>query len=88
MVYRYHGFELPRDSRDQRRAGKSAKRDLLRAGDLLFFPGHVALSCGGDNFMHASAQRGMTVIDSFDSKEPNYRRDLDLGFEFARRIIP
>ncbi|MCP4566368.1 MAG: C40 family peptidase [FCB group bacterium] len=88
MVYRFHGLELARDSRDQRREGIAVKRDSVRAGDLLFFPGHVALSCGGNRFIHASAQRGMTVIDSFDSEAPNYRPDLDRGFEFARRIIP
>lgn len=85
-VFGFHGISLPRDSKDQRTAGFEVARDRLRVGDLLFFPGHVAISCGGDEFVHASAGRGMVTIDSFDTSAPDYRKDLDSDFEYARRI--
>jgi len=85
-VCRFHGLTMPRDTRDQRSVGYTVGRDSLLPGDLLFFPGHVAMSCGGKEFIHASAGRGIVMIDSFDPKADNYRQDLDKSFEFARRL--
>jgi gamma-D-glutamyl-L-lysine dipeptidyl-peptidase len=87
-IFRFHGIRLPRDSKDQRRAGKPVDRAGLLPGDLLFFPGHVAISCGGRDIIHASAGRGMVTIDSLDPKTSNYRRDLDNSFGEARRVLP
>jgi cell wall-associated NlpC family hydrolase len=86
MVFRFHGIELPRDSIKQREEGQEVKRDELKAGDLLFFPGHVALSGGGDMIIHAAASRGMVTVESLDPKAPTYRADLDKEFLIARRI--
>lgn len=85
-VFGFYDIRLPRDSKDQRGEGFAVERDGLHPGDLLFFPGHVAISCGGTEFVHASAGRGMVAVDSFDSSQPNYREDLDHEFEFARRL--
>lgn len=85
-VCRFHGLEVPRDSKDQRTVGYSVERDELQEGDLLFFPGHVAVSCGKTELVHASASRGMVVIDSFNPKAANFRPDLDEKYEFARRL--
>lgn len=85
-VFGFYNIGLPRDSKDQRGEGFAVERENLRPGDLLFFPGHVAISCGGREFVHATASRGMVVIDSFDPSSPSYREDLDHEFEFARRI--
>ncbi len=85
-VFGFYDIRLPRDSKDQRGEGFAVERDALHPGDLLFFPGHVAISCGGDEFIHASASRGMVAIDTFDASQPNYREDLDHEFEFARRL--
>lgn len=85
-AYGFYDIRLPRDSKDQRGEGFAVERDALHPGDLLFFPGHVAISCGGKEFIHATASRGMVAIDSFDPSQPNYREDLDHEFEFARRL--
>lgn len=85
-VYRFHGLDVPRDSKDQRHVGYAVDRDELQAGDLLFFPGHVAISCGGKKVLHASGSRGMVVLDSLSPDAPNYRQDLDEKYEFARRF--
>lgn len=88
MVFKFHGIPLPRDSKDQRRAGIPASKADLRPGDLLFFPGHVAIACGGREIIHASAGRGMVTIDSLDPKAPRYRRDLAESLEEVRRVLP
>lgn len=85
-VFRFYGIELPRDSKDQHHCGEKIDKDNIRAGDLLFFPGHVGFSLGGDNIIHASAFRGMVAIDSLDKSDDNFRPDLQNDFEFARRI--
>jgi cell wall-associated NlpC family hydrolase len=85
-VYRFHGLDVPRDSKDQRHVGYAVERDELQSGDLLFFPGHVAISCGGTDVLHASASRGMVALDSLDPGASNYRQDLDVEYEFARRL--
>jgi len=87
MVFGFYGIKLPRDSKDQRNAGEPVERDKLEAGDLIFSPGHVAISCGGSEILHASAGRGMVAFDSLNPKAPNYREDLDRDYEFARRIL-
>lgn len=87
-VFKYHGISLPRDSRDQRLAGIPVSRADLRFGDLLFFPGHVAIAGGGLDVIHASAGRGLVTIDSLDPKAPRYRRDLAESLEEIRRVLP
>jgi hypothetical protein len=57
---------LPRDSRDQMEVGDPVGLAELKPGDLLFFPGHVALWVGRGMILHASAREGTVVLTSFD----------------------
>jgi|WetSurMetagenome_2_1015567.scaffolds.fasta_scaffold128847_2 gamma-D-glutamyl-L-lysine dipeptidyl-peptidase len=86
MVYGFYGIRLPRNSVDQRGCGFEIARADLKAGDLIFFPGHVAISCGGDEIIHASASRGMVAVESLSPDGPHYRKDLDDGYLFSRRL--
>ncbi len=59
-VYRLNGLELPRNSRDQFRAGKPIQRSALQAGDLVFFAtdgkkrvSHVGVYTSDGRFIHA-----------------------------------
>ena len=57
-VYRLNGRTIPRDSRDQARAGAAVRRSALRPGDLVFFSTggvvhHVGLYIGGGRMLHA-----------------------------------
>lgn len=58
--------------------------DKRKPGDLLYFPGHIAMyigddSCGGqDMYIHSTGKSGSdgVVINSLDPKHPLYREDL------------
>ena len=57
-AYRLNGLTIPRDSRDQARAGTAVRRSALRPGDLVFFSTggvvhHVGLYIGGGRMLHA-----------------------------------
>lgn len=49
-----------------------------KPGDLLFFPGHVAMYLGENRFIHSTAHEGDggVVLNSFDPADPRYREDL------------
>ena len=61
------GVELPRTTASQRYEGVSVERDELRPGDLVFFRRrgvrHVGVYLSGDEFIHASSSRGVTISD-------------------------
>ncbi len=86
-IYGFYDIKLPRNSKEQQGKGLAVARDALKPGDLLFFPGHVAISCGGNEIIHASASRGMIITESLDPSSPDYRRDLDDKFICARRLL-
>lgn len=50
----------------------------IKPGDLLFFPGHVAMYLGDGSYCHSTAKTGVHgfVINSLDPSAPNYRADL------------
>lgn len=52
-----------------------------KPGDLLFFPGHVALYLGEERYIHSTAKNGSdgVVINSLNPAAPDYREDLDRG---------
>jgi cell wall-associated NlpC family hydrolase len=52
--------------------------DDKKPGDLLFFPGHVAMYLGGGFYVHSTgaAASGGVVINSLNPADPRYRADL------------
>jgi len=83
MVYQLIGFDMPRISRDQFRAGRPVNRDQLRPGDLVFFSidssgqaSHVGIFLGGEQFIHAPGS-GKTVSEASLASE--YFRKRYLG---------
>lgn len=49
-----------------------------KAGDLLFFPGHVAMYMGDGQYIHSTGKAGSDGVDvnSLRPEDPNYRSDL------------
>ena len=52
--------------------------ETARVGDLLFFPGHVAVFLGEGRFVHATAYPGCgcVTVNSLNEKDPDFRKDL------------
>lgn len=52
--------------------------ETVKAGDLLFFPGHVAMYLGDGRYCHSTARRGDNgfTVNSLDPNAPDYRADL------------
>ena len=55
------GRALPRDSDQQQDCGEPAAD--IRRGDLVFFPGHVAIATGADAVVHASQDKAAVVVE-------------------------
>lgn len=51
----------------------------IKPGDLLYFPGHIAMYIGEKRYIHATARNGSdgVVINSLESSDPDYREDLN-----------
>ncbi|MBI5304662.1 MAG: alpha/beta fold hydrolase [Chloroflexi bacterium] len=94
--YEFIGVAIPRDADQQFRAGTPVE-GTPTPGDLLFFGEaselseryeritHVAISLGGDEFVHANGTARGTSYNSFDPAAPNYRAWLREHFVGARR---
>lgn len=48
----------------------------IKPGDLLFFPGHVAMYMGEGRYCHATAKSNGFAINSLNPGDPDYREDL------------
>lgn len=69
---------------------RAIPRALCRPGDLLYFPGHIAMYLDQGTFIHATGKSGSdgVVINSFNPYARNYRKDLDESFITAGTIFP
>jgi cell wall-associated NlpC family hydrolase len=85
-VFAQNGLALPREVKDQYRAGSEIDSDDIRPGDLVFFEtvssgaSHVGIALGGGEFVHAPSSRGVVRIERYTSR---YWTDRWVG---ARRI--
>ena len=63
---------LPREVRDQYRAGRRVDVNNVRPGDLVFFQtagrgtSHVGLVIGDGQFVHAPSSRGVVRVERYD----------------------
>ena len=48
----------------------------IKPGDLLFFPGHVAMYLGENRYCHSTAKSNGFAVNSLNPKDPDYREDL------------
>lgn len=77
-VFDHHGVHVPRTVTEQFQAGHPVDQSDLRPGDLLFFDTsdagarrsratHVAISIGGDEFVHAPSAMGQVRVERLGS---------------------
>lgn len=54
-------------------------KDCMLPGDLMYFPGHIAMYLGDSAYIHATARVGNSgvVINSLNPASPYYRKDLE-----------
>ena len=85
-VYGAFGIALPRDSDQQAACGREVAAGEAQPGDLLFFPGHVALALGEGRFVHANAHCMLVSVDRFSADD--YGRRLRALLTKAVRVVP
>ncbi len=53
-------------------------KENLQKGDLIYFPGHIAMYIGNGEYIHSTAKDGSdgVVINSLNEDDENYREDL------------
>ncbi len=79
LTYLIHGISIFRDSRLHPDFPIHAiPLERLSKGDLLYFPGHVALYLGDKRYVHATGRKGdeAVVVNSLDPAAADYRADL------------
>lgn len=79
MAYALNGIFIFRDARIE--PGFPIRKippRCARPGDLLYFPGHMAMLIGNGRYIHATAGNGChgVVVNSLNPRSPEYRADL------------
>lgn len=91
MAYWLNGINIFRDSRME--AGfpiHPVDRAEMDVGDLLYFPGHVALYLGEGKYIHSTAKTGSdgVVINSLNPGDADYRADLAESLTAVGSLFP
>ncbi|ELY38857.1 NlpC/P60 family protein [Natronorubrum tibetense] len=88
VSYAAAGVSLPRDADQQSTMGRDVDREELAPGDLLFFPGHVAISLGGSEYIHAYGSADAVTVNSLDPDDERYVESLDESVTATKRLLP
>jgi len=63
-IFRQHGVDIPRSSKQQSKVGKYVPKSQLKPGDLVFFYSpihHVGIYIGNGKVMHTYGKPGVTI---------------------------
>lgn len=89
-AYRLNGVSIYRNANIQEGFPVHAiSRGEMKSGDLLFFPGHVAIYLGNGKYIHSTGRKGDdgVVVNSLDPADADYREDLDRGMTAVGSIF-
>lgn len=76
MAYMLNGIIIYRDAQLKEEYMKRIAFKDIKKGDLIFFPGHVAMYIEDGKYIHSNGKYGGVCINSFNGKDENYRADL------------
>lgn len=77
MAYMLNGVYIYRDARiEEGFPIREISLEQIQRGDLLYFPGHIAMYIGDNKYVHSSLGGNEVSINSLDKQHPDYREDL------------
>lgn len=80
MAYMLNGVYIYRDAKIVEGFPiKEISLEHIQKGDLLYFPGHIALYIGDNLYVHSSLAGNEVHINSLDEKHPQYRKYLAIS---------
>ena len=91
MAWFFQGVRLYRDARlAEGFPARAIAWEERQPGDLLYFPGHIALYLGAERYIHATARAGDdgVVINSLDPAAPDFRGDLLEKLQGVGSVFP
>lgn len=76
ISYLINGIKIYRDGVLKEEYMKEISLKEIKAGDLIFFPGHVAMYIGEDRYVHSSSSINGVNINSLNPAHADYREGL------------
>ncbi|WP_238948663.1 SH3 domain-containing C40 family peptidase [Clostridium sp. YIM B02569] len=78
MAYMLNGILIYRDAKIKEGFPiKEITFKQIKKGDLIFFPGHVAMYLGDGKYIHSSTSNDVVKINSFNKNSNDYNENLD-----------
>lgn len=82
MAYMLNGILIYRDAKIKEGFPiKEITFDKLKKGDLIFFPGHVAMYLDNGDYVHSATSNDIVRINSFNKNLENYNEKLAKSIE-------
>lgn len=77
ISYLMNGVIIYRDAKLKEEFNmRSISREEMKPGDLMYWPGHVAMYIGNDKYVHSTGASSGVVINSLNPEDIDYREDL------------
>lgn len=76
ITYLMNGIKIYRDAVLKEEYMKSISIEDIKPGDLIFFPGHVAMYIGDDKYVHSSSSINGVNVNSLNPVHGNYKENL------------
>lgn len=76
ISYLLNGVIIYRDAQRKDEYMRKISLEEIKPGDLLFFPGHVAMYIGNNKYIHSSSSLNGVNINSLNPEDEDYKEDL------------